>query len=417
MGHVNRCMTKKTLAFIVSGWTACTAVAFWAGLHWSQSDSSETNAGSRKLTAAQLAMTSAAARQAAGTASGLQGSAAERDGSPLSRMKAIADLSPEETAARMKEILSIDDPQEKMEAYLEFIKGLKDDAQIAVAMNSLTENFSGRERGREFSMLMNLWAKQSPEKALEWTSQFTDWRRDWGAGMALSTWAQSNPEAALAWAQARPPENKDEGSWYMVGVVSGIAKQNPQRAMEVAQLMDRSKARGDAMDRVLDSYFKMQGPEAAQAAVMSLPEGTYKNGILGRLADRLADKDPAAAAQWAATLPAGEAKPRVMTEVIDEWAEKDPNKAGAWLDGFPKSQEMDEPRERFAWKVQEQDPEAAMAWANTITDEKRRNETAYRLAREWMNREPESVQQWLPTSPLPDDIKSRLLERLNRRRG
>lgn len=409
-------MTKKTLAFTAVGWAGCTAAAFWAGMHWSRDAAGTDRGDARRLAIAQAAVAGAEERKAAGS-NASDDASANQSGGPLSRIKAIADLTPEETTARMKDILAMDDPQEKMEAYLDFIKGLKGDTQLTAAMDALTENFNGRERGREFSMLMNRWAKESPEVALGWTQKFTDWRRDWGASMALSTWAQSDPDKALSWAQAHPPENKEEGNWNMVGVVAGLAKQNPQRAMEVAQLMDRSRARGDAMDRVLDSYFKQSGSDAARDAVMALPPGPYKDGIMGRLAGRLADKDPASAAQWAANLPEGEAKPRVVTEVIDEWAGRDPNEAGTWLNGLPKTAEMDEPRERFAWKVQEKDPEAAIAWANTITDEKRRNETAYRLAREWMNREPESVQQWLGTSSLPEDMKGRLMERLNRRRG
>ena len=218
----------------------------------------------------------------------------------------------------------------------------------------------------------------------------------------------------LAWAVAHPPKNKDEGNYHLVGVISGVAKSNPELASHLAENMDRSEARGRAMDSVLDSWSKLRGDEATKRMVMALEEGPYKNGTLNRLAERLADKDPKAAAAWASTLPPGEAKPRVVTEVIDEWADKSPNDAGTWLNSLPHDATMDEPRERFAWKVQEQNPEAALAWAGTITDEKRRAEASYRLVRGWMDRDPEVARAWVTGSQLPADMKERLI---NRRRG
>lgn len=405
-------MKQKPL-LIALGWTTCTALAFWAGMHWSGDD---TSTSSRKGGSAGI-LGAATSRETDGK-SGIAGSgesgAASSSSGPFSFSKAVKDLTVEETAARMKEILAMEDPQAKMEAYLEFMKSLSGDAQIASAMEALTENYSNRERGREFSMLMTRWAKESPEAALAWTQTHDDWRKQWGTQTALAVWAQADPAKAAAWAMAHPPKNKDEGNYHMVGVISGIAKSNPELASHLAENLDRSEARGQAMDKVLDSWFKLRGDEAAKTMVMGLGEGPYKNGILNRLAERLADKDPKAAAAWVTTLPAGEAKPGIVSEVIDEWADKNANDAGAWLNSLPHDATMDQPRERFAWKVQEENPEAALAWAGTITDEKRRDEASYRLVREWMEREPDVARAWVSASQLPADMRERLI---NRKRG
>jgi hypothetical protein len=405
-------MTKKAIIFTALGWAGCTAAAFWAGLRWSDGGDS-TAEKSRRAALAQAALA------AGGVPGAASGRGASRDspatgGGPLSRSKAIREVTPDETKARMKDILAMDDPLARMEAYLEFIKAVQGDEQIAAAMESLTENYSGRERGREFSMFMTRWAKESPEAALAWTQTHDDWRSQWGTQTALTVWAQNNPDKAVEWALAHPPKNKDEGNHHLVAAIEGIAKFDLERARGLAENMDRSEARGRAMDRILDGYFKQRGDEAAKAMVMSIDEGPYKNAILGRLAERLADKDAKSAAVWAASLPDSEAKPGVLTEVIDEWADDNPNDAGAWLDKMPRTTAMDEPRARFAMKVQERDPEAAMAWAGTITDEKRRTDTSYRLVREWMNREPDNARAWVGSSQLPPEMKERLL---NRRRG
>lgn len=407
-------MPPKKLILVAAGWTACSAAAFWAGTHFSGNDSGAEHGASPRsaaLAAIQNAPGTPFSRSAAG-GPGVAGAGQDSQAGRSSR--AISDLTPEETAARMKAILAIEDPLEKLEAWLEFAKGIKGDEQMTAAMEALTENYSGRERGREFNLLMTMWAKQSPEAALAWTQTHDDWRSKWGAGTVLAIYARENPQAAIAWANAHPNKDKEEGNWHMTSVISGLAKDNPETAALLAQNMDRSEARGRAMNYVLDSLMKLRGSDAARDMVMALNDGPYKNGMMGELAERLADRDPASAAQWAATLPSGEARPRVLTEVVDEWAEKNPNDAGNWLNELGSGPEMDQPRERFAWKVQEHDPEAAVAWAGTITDERRRNETSYRIVREWLEREPESARTWVAESPLPADMKERLL---NRRRG
>jgi hypothetical protein len=405
-------MTRKNLTIIALGWTACTAAAFWAGTHWTRegdggTEKSRRQGGAQSALAVAESQTLHAVRRG-DRAAGAFGAAAAAD------RKAISELTVDETKARMKDILAMEDPLARMEAYLEFIKGVKGDEQIAAAMESLTENYNGRERSREFSMFMTRWARESPEAALTWTQKHDDWRSQWGTQTVLAVLAQTNPDRAIEWSLAHAPKNKEEGNYHLVAAIGSIAKFDIDRAAQLAQGMDRSEARGHAMDRVLDQYFKQRGADAATSMVMSLDEGPYKNGIIGRLAERLADKDPKAAAAWAASLPAGEAKPRVVTEVIDEWAERSPNEAATWLDGMPRDASMDEPRERFAWKVQERDPEAALAWAGTITDVKRRNEASYRLVRGWMEREPDNARAWIATSQLPPEMKERLM---NQRRG
>jgi hypothetical protein len=405
-------MINKKIAFIAAGWAGCSALAFWAGTGWN-GDAAAALEKSRRAAALQQASLNGGESKNAGLGAGKASGGAGKEAG-LSA-KAVREMTPKETEARVKEIFAIEDPQQRMEAYLEFMKGLQGSEQMAVAMETMTENgFNNRERGREFSMLMTRWAKEDPESALAWTQKHDDWRSKWGTGTALSVWAQSDPDKAIAWAQAHPNKDKDEGNFHMVSVVGSLAKSNLDLASQLAQNMDRSNARGEAMDRVLEQYFKQRGGDAAKEMVMALPEGPYKNGILGRLGDRLANSDAKSAAAWAASLPDGEVKPRIVASVINEWAEKSPDDAGNWLNALPHTAAMDEPRERYAFKVQERDPEAAIAWANTITNPERRNQTAFRLVREWMNREPDNARAWVPTSQLPADMKERLL---NRRRG
>ncbi len=407
-------MQKKKIVLLSLSWAGCTAAAFWAGMQMNTAESSTATARRTALQQSAQALNESRKGAAGGA---VQAGDGTKEGMAAAAI-AVRDLTPEQTAARVKEIFAIEDPEQRLVAYLEFMKGLKGSEQIGAAMEAMTgEGFNNRERGREFSMLMTRWAKEDPEKALTWTQTHDDWRSKWGTGTALNVWAQSDPDKAIAWAQAHPNKNKDEGNFHMTSVISGLAKTNPDLASQLAQGMDRSNARGEAMDRVLEQFFKQRGPDAAKEMVAGLADGPYKNGILDKLAGRLASADVKSAAEWAGSLPDGEAKPRALTQVINEWADKNPNEAGNWLNELPRTAAMDDPRERFAYKVQERDPEAAIAWASTITDENRRNQTSFRLIREWMNREPENARAWVNTSQLPADMKDRLMNNNNRRRG
>lgn len=401
---------------IAAASAASSILAFTAGAWWR---GSQTDASQASSTRTRTVLSAAADASRIGPT----GSSANPPGSnstarSLPGIKAVRDMTPEEIATRAEDIFALDDPVARMEAYTSFIRSLETNEQIEAAMAAFGKDFNPRERGREMSMLMTVWAQKDPEAALDHSLKMGDWRGGWAASTAISTWAKTDPDKAVAWAQAHPPENKEEGNHYLRAAIDTIAKTNLDSAAALALTMDRSEARGRVMDTLLDQFTKQRGIDSARAYVDGLEDSPFKTGILSRLAGRLADKDPKETAQWAAALPESEAKPRVMTELIERWANNDPNEAGAWLNNFPKSPQTDEPRERFAWKVAEKDPEAAIAWAGTISDERRRSETMYRLARDWSRREPDAARGWLSSDQqMPPDLRQRLLQRLSEPRG
>lgn len=401
---------------IAAASAASSILAFTAGSWWRGSQMNASQAGGTRTRTVLTAAAEASRNGPAGSSAISPGSTSTAPSLP--GIKAVRDMTPEEIATRAEDIFALDDPVARMEAYTSFLRSLETNEQLEAAMAAFGKDFNPRERGREMSMLMTVWAQQDPEAALAHSLKMGDWRGGWAASTAISTWAKTDPDKAVAWAQAHPPENKEEGNQYLRAAIDTIAKTNLDSAAALALTMDRSEARGRVMDTLLDQFTRQRGIDSARAYVDSLADSPFKTGILSRLAGRLADKDPKETAQWAATLPESEAKPRVMTELIERWANNDPNEAGAWLNNFPKSPQTDEPRERFAWKVAEKDPEAAIAWAGTISDEKRRSETMYRLARDWSRREPDAARGWIANDQqMPPDIRQRLLQRLSEPRG
>ncbi len=316
---------------------------------------------------------------------------------------------PEQAQVRLKAIFENSDPVGRMTDFLGFLKTLDSNEARSAALGTLMENFNPRERARELNMLMSQWAGADPAAALASVKDSKEWPGQMAASTVLTKWVASNPDAAIAWAteNGKAADQTENGNYYMVGLLGALAKTDLDRAATLAQSMNRSRARGDAMDRVLDQYLTQRSPEATQAWAASLGASPFKDGVQSRLAGRLADKDAPAAAAWASTLPDSENKPKVLSEVVQRWSREQPNEAGAWLNQFPASPATDEPREAFAMQVQKSDPEAAIAWAATITDAERRERATRDLLRSWSEREPEQARQWVDSSQLSPRLKQR----------
>ncbi len=337
---------------------------------------------------------------------GAPGSAAAPAGSAYSR---LSPPTPEQAAERIKAIFENEDPVERMSDFLAFLKTLDSNEARASALGSLMENFNPRERAREVNMLMSQWAAADPDAALASAKEIKDWPGRMAAYTVLTQWTKTNPDAAIAWATENGKEanTTEDGNFYMVGVLYQLSKSSLDRAGELAQTMNRSRARGEVMSKLIDRFLDQRSPEAVQNWAAGLPDSAFKDGVTGRLAGALASKDAPAAAAWAASLPENNNKSQAMAEVVQRWSRDDPNEAGAWLNQFPASPATDSPRESFAWEVQKTDPEAAIAWAATITDDSRRERATRGLVKSWFQREPELARQWVDASALPDTIKSR----------
>ena len=343
-------------------------------------------------------------------------SASSVKGNSLDAASRMAAPTPQQASARLKTIFENEDPVSRMTDFLAYLKSLDSNESRSAALAAMMENFNPRERARELNMFMSEWASADPDAALASLKENKDWTGVMAASTVLSKWAATNPDAALAWATENGKEANatENGNYYMVGLLGTIAKPSPERAAELAQTsMNRSRARGEVVERLLDQFLKQRSPKATQNWASSLEPGPFKDGVLSRLAGTLASKDAPAAAAWVSTLPENETKPRVMSQVVERWSRENPNEAGAWLNQFPPSPATDDPRETFAMQVQKKDPEAAFAWASTITDEKRRERATTEVVKSWFQREPEVARQWVDTNPVSDSLKRRYGTRTN----
>ncbi len=398
---------KVIIASIV--WGTSLLGAGWLGRTYFADSTPPAADGGRASLDANLAARVAPAREDAAPVAPptAEPTKAEREASQLKDFFTDTTKTP---AERLLALLNLEDPTERMMAFAHLLPTLQSNEDFQSAVKTMMENVDPRGRGRELAILMTEWAKHDPEAALASLGKTPDGIGRYAASSALQTWVKNDPAAAKAWAIEHGKDlNKDEGNWYMVGVISGLAKQDLNTAAAWAQEQPRSRARGDMLDKVIDAFTKQRGLDGLQEWASGLEAGPFRDGAIRRAADAMSEKDPTKTAAWIAALPTGDARVGAMSELMDNWSGKDPNAAGTWLKNYPPSPETDEPRETFARNIRERDPESAVAWASTISDQKRRDRAMLDLVKDWNKRDQKSAQAYMVGHHWPEQTIKRVL--------
>ena len=170
---------------IAAASAASSILAFTAGAWWRGSLADASQSSSTRTRTVLSAAADASRNGPDGSGSNSPGSISTAPSLP--GIKAVRDMTPEEIATRAEDIFALDDPVARMEAYTSFIRSLQTNEQLEAAMAAFGKDFSPRERGREMSMLMTVWAQKDPEAALAHSLKMGDWRGGWAASTAIST--------------------------------------------------------------------------------------------------------------------------------------------------------------------------------------------------------------------------------------
>ncbi len=292
------------------------------------------------------------------------------------------------------------------------------------------------QRMGEYSLLLTAWGEADPVAALAYAKDNT------GGGFArdtvLTSWATRDPQAALAWANAN---FEGEGANpYMPGIIRGISATDPAQATALLTAMPRSGERGEGLDFMLPHLLN-QGTDATRAWIDNLGDDSLMNGAMLRVADQLAEADPAATASWLAAHP-GEATQRRMDDVYGVWAKNDPPAAIASFRAMPDGDARRDalrgvitnvatrdPQqavglmnaypadvtgktvERFVWHSFGEDPVLAVSQISRVPDEKDRDQMYRRTLGYWMDRDAPAANQWLATNPVSENVRNQLAQR------
>lgn len=289
------------------------------------------------------------------------------------------------------------------------------------------------QRMGEYSLLLTAWAAADPLKALEYAKENT--REGFATDTILSSWAAKDPDAAVQWAKAN--FDGTDANPYLAGIIRGISASDPARASELLASMPRSEERAKGLDAFLP-HLLQQGTDATRSWIEGLSDEALKNGAMMRVANELANADPAGTASWLMSHP-GEAQQRRMDDVYSAWAQKDQQAALNSLNSLPAGEARTNALRGVITSIATEDPKAAVGmldrYANDVNDrvvqsviwhtfgsdpilaasqisrignEGERNRMYERAIGNWMENDPGSAQAWMASNPLPEAVLKRL---------
>ena len=426
-------MNQKTLIFSAAlVWVGSVAFAYLVG-----------KSSDPKATAV---VESSTGQRSSGTGklSALGGGAVDQgsDSESKSGRRAKSDTDASSALSILQAAMNSDNPVERMSGFMQAIAMMSVD-EFASALDAMKDDLKRGENQREVGLLLYAWAEKDGAAALEYLDELNLGREGYSLyGSALSAWGANDPGAATAWAMAKHEGKEGNDNWYMVGVIGGVVQSDPVHAAELAQGIGFGRARGQALETVVEEMTR-QGGDVARNWVESLgnEDERFRAGAARMVAGELAREDPQAAADWvmglemadkeqavatvasewvrrapdeAAAWVAGIEDPQLRSQgiesVVESWTSRDVNAVGTWLGQLPASPEMDGPVRTYAMMVRERDPGGAIIWANTITNEEVRGEVVGRIGGEWLRSNPDEARVFLQQQ---ESLPSALLERMN----
>lgn len=347
-------------------------------------------------------------------------------------------VSGEDVRAKMEALMRTADPIERSKAWLDFVNSV-DPSEFESVVASFRTLGMTETRMTEYSMLLSAWAKKDPLQALEYAKANTGNR--FARNTILTTWAAYDPEGAIRWAEQNNTAEEGEGNPWMIGVIQGLAANDPARASQLLAGMNFSEERGEALSALIPNILA-QGPDAAKAWATSMTDESLREGAIARIADSLAAKDPAGTAAWLLQNP-GEAADRTMDDVITTWMEQDKDSAMAYYKGLPagdmrsnalrgvaNSLAMTDPRaaadfldanagdandrvyEQFVWHSFGEAPEIAVNYIGKVSNANQQERMYGRMLDGWLRRDYNAASQWISQNSLPQNVSDRVQRRM-----
>lgn len=315
--------------------------------------------------------------------------------------------------AWLKHLLGQEDEIARMSGFMMLLEKVNTPADFELALNTVLQNGNGGGRNREYSMLLQKWAKLDPQTAMTYVQSLKDNGAKFGGmNTVLQTWTRTSPQEAVAWAKANGTageQREGDGNLAMSAVIGELAKSDLGQALALAEGETASRARGRMIETLVSQLVRQRGDEAARETALNITDETMRNGMIRQLADRMAKDNPQKAVAWISSLPAGASRTSALADAVSEWAQKDAVAAAAYMTTLPAGAETDEPRARFARSVVRTDPAGALAWSASITDPQARTRSVTDVVGRWMRRDADAAKQWVTTSTLPEETKTQIL--------
>ena len=407
------------------------AIGFMIG----QKSSAPTNSASDS---AALSSDRASNLSASSTTSATRAASSSRN-SESATTKTAANISKGDPLTRLEEIKNIHDPLDRARMWLQFVDSLSAEEFEGVVAAFRADGSSQTNMG-DYALLLNAWAKVNPVAALDYAKANTS--NPFARQTILATWAANDPNSAIAWAKGN--HQGDGPNPWMVGVIRGLAFQDPELASSLLKEMPRSVERGQALDSLLPALFK-QGADSARSWATSITDEALREGAIMRIAERTLNSDPEGTADWLLAnpseatnrrmddalsamarkdessalayynqLPAGDARSNALRGLVNHIAQEDPAKAVALMDQHS-SDVNNRVVEQFVWYSFRKDPNTAVSSIARINNVEERDRMYSRTIEWWMGRDEQAAMKWVSGNTLPENVINRLNRSIEQR--
>ena len=310
------------------------------------------------------------------------------------------------------------------------------------------EMLTGFEDARthdDLFLLADAWGAAAPEEACVWLDEldFNDVRNPY-LFSALTQWARKDPDAARLWVEARYAMRGPTRDYLLASLVRGMARRDPDSALQVLLAAPASPERTGAIDFLLEAWRQTDLEHAfGQVATLPASETRLKERAVSQLVAGLAPselalsrawaaalsspedrriaqvgiaanwsrRDPVAAAEWVSSLDDTVTRSRAYGAVAIRWARVDPLGASRWLGRYADRPEYDFACRAVAWSTVGIDPDIAFKQVAAITSVPLRDETFEQVGRIWLSEQPQEARLFLEgESSIPPAIRERLLD-------
>ncbi|MDA0765765.1 MAG: hypothetical protein O3A92_02935 [Verrucomicrobia bacterium] len=332
---------------LASGWILTVVLGVVIG----RQTSAPTAASEKEAVAARVR-----AHGGTAAAAGHRDSTAARKERTTKRPRTFADLKHD-----LHLTLSNADQVDRTRQLLRLIDSLGPDEFQGVIEAFRADGFA-KTRGADYALLLHAWVKADPYAAvtyLEETEPSGEARRT-----ALTAWAAADPYAAAAWVDGR--EDVGGTNDWIVGLLHGIASNDPDLARQTLEGLEAGKTRSAAMEATLP-YVLQNGFDFTAAWIASIGDEDLQRGTARHAARDLTRANPEQAGTWISDMASVDSRRDASEEVSDEWARRDLESARRWAESLPEDTRT-EAAEGIARQMARQDPERTADWLQSLGD-------------------------------------------------
>lgn len=290
----------------------------------------------------------------------------------------------EEQRTALATILNEGSSLQRTREMLAFIDSL-DNQEIAEVVETFREaGWVDFNRG-EYSLLISAWMTREPYQAMTYLDENDP--DGWTRKTAISAWASEDPDAAYAAVQGL----EDEGlvNDWLVGLVEGTARNDPEGALAIMQEISSKETNLEALREIVPEVV-IRGHEFAGEWIDLITNPQLKKEAASRIASTMGRRDPEAASLWAESLDSPELRREASGVIAEVYAREDLDGAKDWVRGLPEDS-MGPAASNVARLLTRKDPAEAAVWLRQLGNDPSLDDARIRFLQEAGRQDPETA--------------------------